>query len=186
MVGVSADGLFHQYKDLIGYAAAAYVKHVPIIDLEDLFQDGCLLMMEFFDGRIGTKDKRIHNTFKKSLFLWMRRTVFRRIRQSRPTGKPLLRLDSSGTIDLDSILAQADTCVLTKMYAQEFVAELRRVLAGQDLTIFDLIVRSTGTSDSVGDLAREASDATGIALSTVYDRITRIRNTAERILLRSA
>ena len=198
----NTDGLFQQYRGLIGYAAQMYSRRSKVIDPDDMFQDGCLLMLEFFRDRTETTDERVHNTFKKSLFLWMQRTVRRRIKQAHPTGKALVRMDymtgeennlgndmydhEPMCIQLDEILASVDTCVLTKMYAREFVAELRRVLRGADLTIFELIVDSVDTNDSRGEVVRRAAAMTGIAVPTVYTRMTRIRDAAVRALSRSA
>ena len=192
-------GLFQQYRGLIGYAAHMYARRSKVIDADDMFQDGCLLMLEFFRDRTDTTDERVHNTFKKSLFLWMQRTARRRIKQARPAGKAMVRLDymtgegnnpgndrydhEPGSVQLDEILAAVDTCVLTKLYAREFVAELRRVLQGADLTIFELIIDSV---DTRGDVVRRAAAVTGIAVPTVYTRMARIRDAALRALSRAA
>lgn len=207
MAGDPTDGLFHLYRGLIGYAAGMYANHSSIVEPEDLFQDGCLWMLEFFNGRANTEDRRVHNTFKKSLFLWMRRTVKRRIKQARPRGRALVRLSSSGTvqdhknfyrdhyceshdlgvsIDFDRMLATVDTCVLTKLYAREFVAELRRVLRGSDLTVFNLIVESVTDGTVRHKIVREAAIVMDTTALEVHKRVVRIRDAAMRVLARSA
>ena len=186
MAGDPADSLFHRYRGLIGYAANMYAGRLPIVDPEDLFQDGCLWMLEFFNGRADTEDGRVHNTFKKSLFLWMRRTVRRRIKQARPRGKTVLRLDGPPDINIDRMLVAADTCVLAKLYAREFVAELRRLLKGLDLTVFDLIVESVATGTVRHNMVREAATIMGTTTFLVYRRVVRIREAAMKVLLRSA
>ncbi len=195
----TSDALFLRYKRLIGYAAHLYARRSPSIDADDMFQDGCLMLLEYFRDRTDTTDDRVHNTFKKSLFLWMQRTAMRRIKQARPTGRAMIRLgyqvDEMGNdrydhepnvIHVDEMLATVDTCVLTKLYAKEFVAELRRVLGGTDRMIFELIVESVETGDTNGDVARTAAEVTGTAVSTVYKRIGRIRDAALRVLNRAS
>ena len=186
MTGDPTDGLFHRYRGLIGYAASMYANHSLIVEPEDLFQDGCLMMLEFFNGRADTEDRRVHNIFKKSLFLWMRRTVRRRIKQARPKGKTVLRLDGPSDINLDRMLVVADTCVLAKLYAREFVAELRRVLKGLDLTVFDLIVESVASGTERHDVVREAAIVMDTTAWVVHKRVVRIREAATRMLARSA
>lgn len=197
-----AEGLFRRYKNLIGYAAHIYARRSATIDPGDLFQEGCLLMLEFFDGRADTQDEHVHNTFKKSLFLWVRRRAIQQMKKARPNGRSMVRLSASpGTfnsvpddalpsLDFDEMLAAADIGVLRRMYAEEFVAELRRVLDGADLTIFELLAESvddeTWCGNSRGDVIRRAVALTGMSKSTVYERITRIRDAAVRALSRSA
>lgn len=204
----SVEGLFHQYKGLIRSAAWRFSSHTIYgIEFDDMFQDGCMMMLEFFDGRAHTEDPQVHGTFKKSLFLWMLRTRNRSVKKARPTGRTMVRLsvngaaasysdsanypfhsddNSDGSVDLDRMLGTIDTCVLMKMYAKEFVAELRRMLTGLDLTIFDVMTGSTDHPGKCGDVVREVTLKSGMSSKVVYDRIQHIRRKAKVVLSRSA
>ena len=202
MAADPADDLFQHYKGLIGYAVGKYQNCFPVLDPEDLFQDGCLMMVEFFDGRFDTKDEHTHNTFKKSLFFWLQRTVSRRMKQTWPTGKAMVRLNKDGgaagldvrnedgfrdvEINIDRMLAVVDACVLTKLYAKELVAELRRLLKGMNLTIFDMLVRSLDNGDRCIDIVRRASRETSTSAKNIYGHMQVIRDMATTVLSRPA
>lgn len=171
--------LFRQYKGLIGYAASRYAACSPALDQEDLFQDGCLMMLEFFRGRSDTQNLLVHNTFKKSLFLSMSRRTKRFVRKARPHV-------SLAHVHLDRMFAAVDTCVMMRMYVREFVAELRRLLKGTELTTFEVLLESARDDSPRADVVRRIQDASGVSKTMAYRQINRIRDMAERIWLRAA
>ena len=188
------EGLFQQYEDLIKYAANLYSKH-RVVEFDDMFQNGCLLMLNFFDGRAGIKDGRVHNTFKKSLFLWMMRTSQSLIKKAQPRGGAMVRLgsfhdemdrSSDSSINIDRMLVTFDTCVLMEMYTKELVAELRRMLTGLDLTIFDVMVDFSKNPGMCGSMVRELERDTGIPTKDIHNRFRNIRSAVKSVLSRSA
>lgn len=171
--------LFRRYRGLIGYVASRYAACSSMLDQEDLFQDGCLMMLEFFRGRADTQDVLVHNTFKKSLFFSMSRRTKRSVRKARH------RVTLSH-IHIDRMFAAVDTCVMMRMYVREFVAEFRRLLKGTELTAFEILLESVPNDGSRADVVRRIQDASGVSKTMAYRQIKKIRDMAERIWLRAA
>lgn len=189
---------YWKYKDLIWYAAQVYGQS-PCVDREELFQDACVKMVEFFGTRGAADDEHAHNTFKKSLFFWVHKSARKQIRQQKPIpGHRMVRLEyrdqdpqqrhdvSEAGVNMDEVLACEDVCVLTKMYAEEFVAELRRLLTEWDRVIFDMMVRSVDTGETRIDIVNHVVDLSGYTDSFVYNRMKNIRRLAGRVLSKSA
>lgn len=194
MVLDPVEGLFQQYEDLIKYAANLYSKH-RAVEFDDMFQNGCLMMLNFFDNRASTKDVHVHNTFKKSLFLWMMRTSQLLIKKSQPRGGTMVRLGSwrdeeersdDSSINIDRMLVTFDACVLMEMYTKELIAELRRMLVGLDLTIFNVMVDFSKNPRKCGSMVRELEHDTGIPSKDIYNRFQKIRSVVKRVISRSA
>lgn len=186
------EGLFEQYRRLIGHVVKQ-CSRFTVIDPEDMFQDACILMLKFFKRCPIHLDDYHHNKFKKSLFLWSRRYVVKEFKRARPTGHSLVRLtytaDDEGhenSVNLDDILAAEDTSLLVKIYAREFVAEMRRLLTGVDREIFNQIVEASEGDGTRGDWTRKLAARMGVVPQTIYAKVQKIRDTALRTLKRSA
>ena len=186
----AVDGLYEQYRKLIWYVAHLYSKDSVCLSPEDMFQDGCVMMLEFFRGQEDTEDQRTHNTFKKDLFFWMRRLARRQVKKAKPTGRSMLRIgyqssdDTSDkdAVNFDEILAAEDVCVLTKLYAKEFVCELSRVLHGPDRVIFHMLVESSRSGEKRGSVIKAAACCLGISVPYVYQRVNTIKKAALKFL----
>jgi len=188
-------GMYEKYYRLISYAAAKYARTTSKVNVEmkDLFQDGCVRMVEYFQSHQDWDDPEVHNTFKKSLFFWIHKSAIRQIKSHQISGRTVLRLGhhTHGTtevpsIALDAMMACTDIQVLTKMFAQEFVAELGRMLVGWDKRIFDMMVASVDTGESRRDIVKRVLNESGHSSSFVYDHMNRVMDMATRVLKRAS
>lgn len=179
------DELFCRYRRLIGYAANQY-RYITVVDPEDLFQDGCLFLLEFFHTK-GVIDQVTEGCFRKSLFLYLSKLVSRTIRASRPNGRTMMHFkfgssDDEGSVDLDAILAVADTSILVKLYAREFTAEMRRLLHGVDRDIFEELVESINDDVGRNYWVKAVVGKLSISRANVYLKLQKIRSVALRVL----
>lgn len=187
---------FNRYRGLIGWAANKYRSIATIVTQEDMFQEGCAFLVWYFTKH-PVVNAYVANKFKRSLFLYLHTTARRAIREAQPAGRPPLRIDyhhmidddenDDNVINIDDILAVVDTSVLVRMYAKEFVTELRSLLQDDERVIFDMLLESVEADEACnGKVVKRAGAELNISRSAVYAKIVNIRGTALRVLRRSA
>jgi DNA-directed RNA polymerase specialized sigma24 family protein len=185
----SLESLYLQYKHLIEYVAYTYKSSV--VDVDDVIQEGCMFLVEYFSNHT-MLDPVALDLFKKSLFWRMRSFIIQQVRSAHPRGRSMVRLtsdrhlDSRNFVHIDDIIAVSDMHVLARIYAVEFLSELRRVLHGTDAKLLGWMVKSVNDGQVPVEWAREAATALGISQSAVYNHIVRIRDAAVRALARVA
>jgi hypothetical protein len=136
--------LYKKYENLIGYAANCYAGISSSVDVEDLYQEGCLLFMHTWT-RDDIPEAAREPMFKKSLFLKLRSQAWNQVKLSNYLFDTQESSDESTgvRIDFDAISAASDVGILNALYASEFMAEVKRICDDDVAEMLDFIVSPT-------------------------------------------
>jgi len=139
------DRIYAKFENLVGYAANIYGRISHVIDIEDLYQEGCLLLMHTWT-RDDIPEAAREPMFKKSLFLKLRSSAWHQVKLSNYLFDTQLEPSDESTgvrIDFDAISAASDVGVLNELYASEFMAEVKRICDDDVAEMLDFLVSPT-------------------------------------------
>lgn len=171
---MTLDEAHNKYNRMVYYAAIRLRGLAPSMDVEDLSQEGLMLLVNIWQRSELSSDE------KESLF---RRDLISHLR-NKARGEVRSRVSSVTTIDLDSLFAQVDCSVLPEIYANEYKKHAYSLFSGVDRVILDSligdrIVRIESVKGrychAAGQWLQKLSSDLGITRSHLSQRISNIR-----------
>lgn len=170
----ASESAYLKYVRLIQYVAQSCHSMLPVLDIDDLVQEGSLLLVEIWGSRGISEDERERLFKNRLLSRMMNRTRSELVRRRTEN-------DYKVRIDLDVL----DCRILASVYARELIAETRRLLQGQDRIIFDYMIgrrtlpQDRHVSSNVnGQWSRHVARELGLPRDCLWRHVREIRKVA--------
>ena len=182
---VDFDALYAKYENLIGYAANCYRSISSAVDVDDLYQEGCLLLMKTWT-RDDLEEVVREPLFKKSLFLLLRSKAYKQVKLANQLVGLRSSDDESSGIDLDVLFSTTDVEVLNEIYVGEFVAELKRLLDAGTVELLDFILspefKERGEITRKGSWVPAVAQRLGRTINEVYYLSYKLQHAARAVM----